>query len=123
MTTGGTESIIMACKAYRDYCREAKGIARPNMVIARTAHSGFDKAAQYLGIHVTYVDVDADTTKVNIAQMKRKINKNTIMVSFYRAAIATKHSHHARSEDKQTPGRNVRCVSSAIRVTFGHIVR
>lgn len=83
MTTGGTESLMMACKAYRDYASEIKGIDRPNMVIPRTAHSGFDKAAQYLGIYVNYVDVDVDTTKVNIAQMKRKINKNTIMVSFY----------------------------------------
>lgn len=87
MTTGGTESLMMACKAYRDFGREIKGIDRPNMVIPRTAHSGFDKAAQYLGIHVNYVDVDVDTTKVNVAQMKRKINKNTIMVSVYRATI------------------------------------
>lgn len=72
----------MACKAYRDYGREIKGIVQPNMVIPRTAHSGFDKAAQYLGIYVNYVDVDADTTKVNIHQMKRKINKNTVMVNF-----------------------------------------
>lgn len=48
MTTGGTESIIMACKAYRDYARE-RGITKPNIVMPVTAHSGFDKAAQYLG--------------------------------------------------------------------------
>lgn len=33
VTTGGTESIIMACKAYRDYGREVNGITKPNMVI------------------------------------------------------------------------------------------
>lgn len=80
MTTGGTESLIMACKAYRDYGREENGITRPNIVMPRTAHSGFDKAAQYLGIHINYVDVDTETYTVNIEQMKRKINKNTIMV-------------------------------------------
>lgn len=32
MTTGGTESIMMACKAYRDYARETRGIRRPEMV-------------------------------------------------------------------------------------------
>lgn len=80
MTTGGTESLIMACKAYRDYGCEENGITRPNIVMPRTAHSGFDKAAQYLGIHINYVDVDTKTYTVNIEQMKRKINKNTIMV-------------------------------------------
>lgn len=81
MTTGGTESIIMACKAYRDYGREVNGIYQPNLVMPRTAHSGFDKAAQYLNIHINYVDIDPVTTKVNIQQMARKINKNTIMVT------------------------------------------
>lgn len=80
MTTGGTESLIMACKAYRDYGREAKGIYKPNIVMPRTAHSGFDKAAQYLNIFIYHVDVDPVTTKVNIQQMAKKINKNTIMV-------------------------------------------
>lgn len=80
MTTGGTESIIMACKAYRDYGREVKGITKPNIVMPRTAHSGFDKAAQYLGIYVRLVDVDSDTTEVDIAKMKQAINGNTIMV-------------------------------------------
>lgn len=80
MTTGGTESLIMACKAYRDYGREVNGIYRPNIVMPRTAHSGFDKAAQYLNMHIHYVDIDPITTKVNIQQMAQKINKNTVMV-------------------------------------------
>lgn len=82
MTTGGTESLIMACKAYRDYGREINGIYRPNIVMPRTAHSGFDKAAQYLNMHIQYVDIDPITTKVNIQQMAKKINKNTVMVWF-----------------------------------------
>ena len=32
MTTGGTESIILACKAYRDWAREEKGISNPVIV-------------------------------------------------------------------------------------------
>jgi sphinganine-1-phosphate aldolase len=31
MTSGGTESIIMACKAYRDWARDTKGITEPEM--------------------------------------------------------------------------------------------
>lgn len=80
MTTGGTESLIMACKAYRDYGRAINGIYQPNIVMPRTAHAGFDKAAQYFNIHINYIDVDTRTTKVNIKQMANAINKNTIMV-------------------------------------------
>ncbi len=32
VTSGGTESILLACKAYRDWAREVKGIKNPVMV-------------------------------------------------------------------------------------------
>lgn len=83
MTTGGTESIMMACKAYRDFGRETKGITRPNIVMPTTAHSGFDKAGQYLGLYIRTVSVDPKTTEVNVRAMERAINRNTVMVRFY----------------------------------------
>ena len=42
MTTGGTESIAMAVKAYRDQAH-SRGIRHPNIVIPDTAHPAFDK--------------------------------------------------------------------------------
>lgn len=81
MTTGGTESIMMACKAYRDYARAERGVVDPNIVMPTTAHSGFDKAAQYLRMHVRTVPVDAESTEVLVAAMERSINRNTVMVS------------------------------------------
>lgn len=80
MTTGGTESILLACKAYRDYAKEVKGIKKPEMVVPTTAHSAFDKAAQFLKIKLRLVPVDSKTYTVNIEAMKRAINKNTIML-------------------------------------------
>ncbi|XP_059611916.1 sphingosine-1-phosphate lyase [Phlebotomus argentipes] len=80
MTTGGTESLIMACKAYRDYAREEKGISQPNIVMPVTAHSGFDKAAQYLKLHVKTVPLDRSTMAVNIQKMEAAITSNTIML-------------------------------------------
>uniref|UniRef100_A0A182T279 sphinganine-1-phosphate aldolase n=1 Tax=Anopheles maculatus TaxID=74869 RepID=A0A182T279_9DIPT len=80
MTTGGTESIMMACKAYRDYANDQRGVTKPNMVLPVTAHTGFDKAAKYLGIYTKVVPVNADTTEVNIAAMERAINRNTVML-------------------------------------------
>lgn len=47
MTSGGTESLLLACKAYRDYAREKKGIKWPEIVCAVSAHAAIDKAAHY----------------------------------------------------------------------------
>ncbi|KAF7388571.1 hypothetical protein HZH68_012513 [Vespula germanica] len=80
MTTGGTESIILACKAYRDYGREIKGIKKPEMVVPITAHSSFDKAAQYLNIKVRTVPVNPYSYTVSITAMEKAINKNTVML-------------------------------------------
>lgn len=81
MTSGGTESILMACKAYRDWAREVKGVTEPEMVIPISAHAAFDKAGEYFGIKVNHVSVNAETRKVNVHSVGRAINKNTIMVS------------------------------------------
>uniref|UniRef100_A0A1L8E2I0 sphinganine-1-phosphate aldolase n=1 Tax=Nyssomyia neivai TaxID=330878 RepID=A0A1L8E2I0_9DIPT len=80
MTTGGTESLIMACKAYRDFAREEKGITKPNIVMPVTAHSGFDKAAQYLKLHVKNVPLHPTTMTVDIRKMEAAITSNTIML-------------------------------------------
>ncbi|KAH0945447.1 hypothetical protein HN011_001122 [Eciton burchellii] len=79
MTTGGTESIVLACKAYRDYSREVKGIKKPEMVIPITAHAAFEKAAQFLNIKLCIVPVSKDYT-VSIKDMRNMITKNTIML-------------------------------------------
>lgn len=80
MTSGGTESIIMACKAYRDFARETRGVRKPEIVMPVTAHTGFDKAAQYLGLRVKTVPVDPVTTKVDLRAMEKAISRNTVMV-------------------------------------------
>lgn len=80
MTSGGTESLILACKAYRDYAYSEKGIAFPEMVVPVTAHAGFDKAGQYLRIKVVHVPVDPKTMKVNVKKMAAAITGNTIML-------------------------------------------
>src|SRR5690606_32890562 len=49
VTSGGTGSILLAMKAYRDHARERRGITAPEIVTAETAHTAFDKAAQYFG--------------------------------------------------------------------------
>ncbi|KAH7925624.1 PLP-dependent transferase [Leucogyrophana mollusca] len=80
MTSGGTESIIMAVKTYRDWARATKGITRPEMVVPASAHAAFDKGGAYLGVKVHTVPVDPVTRKVDVGRVRRAINRNTIML-------------------------------------------
>ncbi|KAF9446347.1 PLP-dependent transferase [Macrolepiota fuliginosa MF-IS2] len=80
VTSGGTESIIMAVKAYRDWGRAVKGIKEPEMIIPSSAHAAFDKGATYLGVKVHTIPVDNYTRKVDLKRVKRAINANTIML-------------------------------------------
>lgn len=61
--------------------RKTKGIKKPEMVVPRTIHSAFDKAAQYFCINIKYVPVDPQTLKVDLKAMERAITRNTVMVS------------------------------------------
>lgn len=80
MTSGGTESIIMAVKAYRDWALDTKGITEPEMVVPMSAHAAFDKGAAYLKIKVHTVPVHPVTRQVDLARVKRAINPNTILL-------------------------------------------
>ena len=79
MTSGGTESILLACKAYRDR-GISRGITSPEMVVPVTAHAAFDKAAEYFGIRMRKIPVDPVTMKVNVGLVKKAINGNTVML-------------------------------------------
>lgn len=81
VSTGGTESILLACKAFRDYAKDVKGIQKPEMVVPVTAHSAFDKAAQYLNIRIRSVPVDPVHYQADVNAMKKAINSNTILVN------------------------------------------
>ncbi|WP_333587795.1 pyridoxal phosphate-dependent decarboxylase family protein [Phenylobacterium sp.] len=53
MTSGGTDSILMAVKAARDYARKVRGLqGRLNLVLPRSAHPAFDKACAVMEIEV-----------------------------------------------------------------------
>ncbi len=55
MTSGGTESILTAVKASRDYMKATRGIRRPEMIIGASAHAAFYKAAEYFNIKLVRV--------------------------------------------------------------------
>ncbi|MFQ3632624.1 pyridoxal phosphate-dependent decarboxylase family protein [Roseiflexus sp.] len=77
VTSGGTESILLAMKTYRDWARERRGIRHPEVVVPRTAHAAFDKAAHYFGIRLVRIPVDA-RFRADVAAARRAITRNTI---------------------------------------------
>ncbi|XP_021945961.1 sphingosine-1-phosphate lyase [Folsomia candida] len=79
ITSGGSESIILAIKAYRDYGL-AKGIIRPEMVVPVTAHAAFEKGAQLMQIKIRKVPITQETWTVDVKLMERMINGNTVML-------------------------------------------
>jgi len=79
VSSGGTESIMLAMKTYRDRARDRKKIYRPNMIVPTTVHAAFDKAAQYFGIKQIRVPVGSDC-RADLHKTKKAINRNTIVI-------------------------------------------
>ncbi|KAL4640940.1 sphingosine-1-phosphate lyase 1 [Arapaima gigas] len=79
VTSGGTESILMACKAYRDLAYD-RGIKHPEILAPVSVHAAFDKAAHYFGMKLVHIPVDPKTMKVNVKAMRRAISRNTAML-------------------------------------------
>ena len=81
LTTGGTESIMLAVKTARDKARaEHPEITQPEMVLPKTAHAAFHKAAHYLSVKPVLVDIDQQTFKVRAEDMRAAITQNTILL-------------------------------------------
>jgi sphinganine-1-phosphate aldolase len=79
-TSGGTESIFLALKSARSHFRARNGGARkPAVIVPRTAHPAFDKAAEYLDVEVVRVDTGADL-RVDVAALADAINDRTMMI-------------------------------------------
>jgi sphinganine-1-phosphate aldolase len=79
VTSGGTESILMAMKSYRDRARIERGIRKPEMIVPVTAHAAFDKAAQYFNIKIKKVPVDVNF-QADVAAVKKAISRRTIVI-------------------------------------------
>lgn len=77
VSSGGTESIMLAMKTYRDWARDRKGITRPELIVPTTAHAAFDKAAQYFKIKLVRIPVDSEC-RADVAAARNAITRNTI---------------------------------------------
>ena len=81
MTSGGTESIMLAVKTYRDRARKRRPwVLRPEMLVPRTIHVAFEKAAAYFDLKPRFAPVQQDGS-VDVRAMARLINRNTVMLA------------------------------------------
>jgi glutamate/tyrosine decarboxylase-like PLP-dependent enzyme len=76
-TSGGTESILLAMKTYRDWARAEKRITEPEVIAPETAHPAFDKAAHLFGIKLTRTPV-GDDFKAKLEPIQHALTRNTI---------------------------------------------
>ena len=79
VTSGGTESCLLAVKTYRDMARTQRGIRRPEMVLPVTAHVAWFKAAEYFNVRVRLLPLDPEL-RADVRRLPRLLNRNTVMV-------------------------------------------
>jgi glutamate/tyrosine decarboxylase-like PLP-dependent enzyme len=79
VTSGGTESILLACKAYRNRARLKNRFRKVEMILPETAHVAFEKAAAYFGIAIKRIPVGKDY-KADMKALERAITRNTALI-------------------------------------------
>ena len=106
VTSGGTESCLLAVQAARDAHPE---IEAPRMVLATTAHAAFHKAAHYFGVEAVSVPVDPATFRADPDAMAAAIDDRTMLV----VASAPSYAHGVVDPVEQIAAaaarRGVRC--------------
>jgi len=80
MTSGGTESILLAMFAAREWARaNHPEIDAPEVVMPVTGHPAFEKAAHYFGLKIVHTPVSADF-RADVEAMRAAITPNTVLL-------------------------------------------
>jgi len=80
MTSGGSESLLMAVKTARDWARvERPEVERPEILLPVTAHPALEKAAHYFDVVAVHVPVGADF-RADVQAARDLAGPDTILV-------------------------------------------
>ncbi len=79
MTSGGTESCLLAVKTYRDRARKLNKIKKPEMILPESAHVAWEKGAEYFDVKPVRIPL-AEDYKVNTDLVKKAVNRRTVMI-------------------------------------------
>jgi glutamate/tyrosine decarboxylase-like PLP-dependent enzyme len=79
MTSGGTESILLAVEAAKVRGHRERGIEQPNVVLPMSAHAAFDKACGYFGLEPRRIAVRADF-RADVDAMADAVDDDTVLL-------------------------------------------
>ena len=80
MTTGGTESLLMAVKTARDWARAHRpAIQHPEMILPESAHPALEKAAQYFDVRSIRTPTRSDL-RADVDGVQEALSENTILI-------------------------------------------
>jgi len=80
LTSGSTESILLAFHYARERARDEKNITKPNILIPQHAHYSLKHCAQMLNIEIKEIKLN-DTYTTDIDDVKQKVDENTILIA------------------------------------------
>ncbi len=81
MTSGGTESLLLAVLTYRQHARKHRpSVRRPEIVLPESAHAAFFKAGEYFDVKMVSTPLQKDF-RADVDAMARRINRNTIALA------------------------------------------
>ena len=79
MTSGGTESILLAVKGSRERGRKERAITSPNIVLPTSAHAAFEKGCFYFGLESRRIAV-GDDWRADPDAMADAVDENTVLI-------------------------------------------
>jgi len=81
ITTGGTESTILALKAYKKMYLSKRwlNVLRPEVLCTRTVHAAVNKACELLDLKIVYVELD-ENYEMDLQDLYGKISYNTCVI-------------------------------------------
>lgn len=92
ITSGGTESCILAVLAAREHWRAHGGKGQPSIIVADTVHPAFHKAAHLLGLRVRTIPVDRASLRLTAEAVSASLAESTDDVALV-VASAPSYAH------------------------------
>jgi glutamate/tyrosine decarboxylase-like PLP-dependent enzyme len=80
VTSGGTESLLMAVKTARDWAREnLPEIQHPEMILPISVHPAFEKASEYFGVKAVRTPLGPDS-RADVESVRKAVTPNTVLI-------------------------------------------
>lgn len=80
LTSGGTESCMLAVKTYRDrLLKRRPWLRRAELIVPESIHVAFEKGADYFGVRLRKIPLDGNY-RADVSKIGRKINRRTAAI-------------------------------------------